>query len=225
MRALSHIRKLLLNASERIELSLVLVVAFGIYILNSTLDATTHKQLVNSDLATLVNLAFQLTVLGFVLWVGRVRGWSIRQLGLNPSWLLTGMGLVVFLATVLVNIAFLAAVDFFEPSLFNHPPIRADGLSLAGIFAISIINPLFEETLVCGYIIQRLAKNGAGAAITLSAFVRFLYHTYQGPFSLAALTMGFVFGYIFWRYRQLWPLIVAHSLMDFLGLLHLAGKI
>jgi membrane protease YdiL (CAAX protease family) len=135
------------------------------------------------------------------------------------------MGILLFPVMVIILFAVNAGIHGLAPSSFDHPHDVPIGLSLVGILATSIINPLFEETLVCGYIIQRLAKNGPGVAITFSAFVRFLYHIHNGPSSLAALLMGFIFGYLFWRYRELWPLIIAHCSIDLLGLLLLAGKL
>jgi membrane protease YdiL (CAAX protease family) len=225
MKGASRIRKLVLNVSDRTELWVVLLLAFGPAIYVSLAAAFTHGLFSDSDWSSFVNTASEVAVLGFVVWISRVRGWSIRELGLHPSWRLTAIGMLLFPATVIILVGSGVAIRSLVPSSFNHPHVRVIGLSLPSIFAVSIINPLFEETLVCGYIIQRLVKKGAGVAITLSAFVRFLYHTHQGPFSIGTLLMGFMFGYLFWRYRELWPLIVAHSLVDFLGLLLLAGKL
>jgi membrane protease YdiL (CAAX protease family) len=134
------------------------------------------------------------------------------------------MGILLFPAIVIILLALSVGIRSLVPSSFFHPHVPAIGLSVVGILVTSVINPVFEETLVCGYIIKRLANNGAVVAITFSAFVRFLCHTHLGPASLGPLLMGFIFGYLYWRYRELWPLIIAHSLVDFLGLLLLAGK-
>jgi membrane protease YdiL (CAAX protease family) len=225
MKRPSRIRKLVLSISERTELWLVLLVAFAFPIWNSFAAGFTHRQFVISDRSRLLTCAIQLAILGFVVLISTIRGWSIRQLGLHPSWRQTAMGILLFPAMVIILLAVNAGIHGLAPSSFNHPHDLPIGLSLVGILATSIINPLFEETLVCGYIIQRLAKNGAVVAITFSAFVRFLYHTHLGPSSLGILLTGFMFGYLYWRYRELWPLIIAHSLVDLLGLLLLAGKL
>jgi membrane protease YdiL (CAAX protease family) len=211
--------------SERTELWVVLFVAFAFPIWNSFAVGFTHGQFVISDRSRLRSCAIELAIFGFVVLISTIRGWSIRQLGLRPSWRLTAMGILLFPAMVIILLAVSASIHRLAPSFLNHPHDVPIGLSLVGILATSIINPLVEETLVCGYIIQRLAKKGAGAAITVSAFVRLLYHTHLGPSSLGTLLMGFIFGYLFWRNRELWPLIIAHSLIDLLGLLLLAGKI
>jgi len=49
--------------------------------------------------------------------------------------------------------------------------------------------------------------------------VRLLYHLYQGPIGvLTAVPMGLLYGYIYSRTRQLWPMIVAHVLLIIVSL-------
>jgi membrane protease YdiL (CAAX protease family) len=224
-----RIRQLVLTFSDRAEFWLVFLVAFGFPIWGSlAFTFTAHARqtaVVISDRERLLSSAIQLATFGFVVWIGRVRGWSIRKLGLRPSWRSTAKGIVLFPVIGIVLVGVSVGIHSLAPSSHNHPRDVAIGLTWVGILATIIINPLFEETLVCGYIIERLAKKGAVTAITLSAFIRFLYHTHLGPSSLGPLVMGFMFGYLFWRNRELWPLIIAHSLIDLLGLLLLAGKI
>ena len=53
----------------------------------------------------------------------------------------------------------------------------------------------------------------------MSTGLRVLYHLYQGPLGvLTIVPMGLMFGYIYVRTRKLWPVIVAHVLMDVIGL-------
>lgn len=44
------------------------------------------------------------------------------------------------------------------------------------------------------------------------------------PFGINAVVtifaIGLIFGFVCWRWRQLWPLIVAHSLLDMLALFY-----
>jgi membrane protease YdiL (CAAX protease family) len=56
-------------------------------------------------------------------------------------------------------------------------------------------------------------------AINTSVVVRLLYHLYQGPIGImTAVPMGLLYGYVYSRTRQLWPLVVAHMLMDLIPL-------
>jgi membrane protease YdiL (CAAX protease family) len=61
-------------------------------------------------------------------------------------------------------------------------------------------------------------------AINISAGIRLSYHLYQGVAGVLGLVpIGLLFGVWFARTRQLWPLIVAHAILDFLGLAAGAG--
>jgi membrane protease YdiL (CAAX protease family) len=61
-------------------------------------------------------------------------------------------------------------------------------------------------------------------AVNISAAIRLSYHLYQGVAGVLALVpTGLVFAIWFVRTRQLWPLIVAHAVIDFVGLAAGAG--
>lgn len=56
---------------------------------------------------------------------------------------------------------------------------------------------------------------GVGAAIAASAVLRGSYHLYQGVSAgFGNIAMGLVYGYFFARTGRVWPLIVAHFLID-----------
>ena len=73
---------------------------------------------------------------------------------------------------------------------------------------------------MAGYIITALQpRRGMWVAINVSVVVRLLYHLYQGPIGvLTAVPMGLLYGYIYSRTRQLWPMIVAHVLLIIVSL-------
>lgn len=209
--------------SGRMEFWLVLIAAFAFPIYSSAAIAFRHithehARLAISDHSRLDISAFELAVLGFVFWISKVRGWSIRELGVRPSWRLTIIGILLFFAVVIVLFGVGIGILMLIPNAVHHRTSVSIGLSFVGILATVIINPLFEEVLVCGYVIQRLAKKGAGVAIGFSVFVRFLCHLHLGVASVGPLVGGVIFAYLYWRYRQLWPIIVAHSLLDFCAL-------
>ena len=88
------------------------------------------------------------------------------------------------------------------------------------LVAICVINPIFEELIVVAYVIQAIEKkHGVTFAIGASVFIRLLYHLYQGPAAVVAiLPMGVLFAVVYWRWRALWPLVVAHGLADLIAL-------
>jgi membrane protease YdiL (CAAX protease family) len=78
-------------------------------------------------------------------------------------------------------------------------------------------NAALEETVMIGYLLNRLPQMGwrVPAAIVTSALIRGSYHLYQGFGGFIGNTvMGVVFGLFYLKTRRLWPLIVAHTLLD-----------
>jgi len=83
-------------------------------------------------------------------------------------------------------------------------------------------NGVLEEIVVVGYLLTRLRDVGWGvaAAITFSAVLRGTYHLYQGFGAfLGNAIMGVVFAVFFLRTRRLWPLVLAHTLLDVVAFL------
>lgn len=79
-----------------------------------------------------------------------------------------------------------------------------------------------EEILVVGYLITRLRQLGARENLSLivSAFIRASYHLYQGLGGfMGNMVMGLIFGRLWQRTNRLWPLIVAHTLLDVVAFL------
>jgi membrane protease YdiL (CAAX protease family) len=95
-------------------------------------------------------------------------------------------------------------------------------LRVRTVVILSLVNPVFEEVFVCGYLINALKKERSLVfAINVSVAIRLAYHLYQGPMVvLSIVPMGLIFGYWFARTGRLWPLVTAHALLDFFALWH-----
>ena len=78
-------------------------------------------------------------------------------------------------------------------------------------------NAWAEEVLVVGYFITRLRQLGwaENASLFGAGVLRGSYHLYQGFGGfLGNLLMGLVFGRFWQRTNRLWPLVIAHTLID-----------
>ncbi|PRX47870.1 membrane protease YdiL (CAAX protease family) [Prauserella shujinwangii] len=78
-------------------------------------------------------------------------------------------------------------------------------------------NSFAEEVLVVAYVLTRLRQLGWGEnrSLLLAAVLRGSYHLYQGVGGFVGnLVMGLVFGRVWQRTNRLWPLVVAHTLLD-----------
>lgn len=81
----------------------------------------------------------------------------------------------------------------------------------------ALANATAEEILVVGYLLTRLRELGwsANRSLLVSALLRGSYHLYQGVGGgLGNVVMGGVFGRYWQRTNRLWPLLLAHAIID-----------
>jgi membrane protease YdiL (CAAX protease family) len=208
--------------SPRTEFAIVVLGAFG-YFAAISIEAFLYPG-IGVDISEdglqflLIYEAFLLIVLGSFLFA---RGWDLRQLGSMPTLRDTGMGF----ALALVAYAVYAVVWIIFGNLVPAMDDKASGLvttplQFSTVIAISLLNPIFEEIFVCGYVITALKRTrGVLLAINVSVGIRLAYHLYQGPAGIVSIIpLGLVFGYWFARTGRLWPVIVAHAIFDFAAL-------
>src|ERR1700739_3521866 len=62
-----------------------------------TWTAPTTMHIPNSGM--LWQAVYELLTLAVVLWIGRIRGWSLKSFGLRPTWKWTAIGILLFFAT------------------------------------------------------------------------------------------------------------------------------
>lgn len=224
-------RERILKWSERTETILVLVIAFGtaiprsLYTLRFPAQAFSRSAPPINGPHLLWTLAYEIAV-GVVLALFlRIRGWTWKRLGLEPQWRdpLWALALlfVTYTAYYVLSLAVVSVwPGFYQLAVNTH--LVAAHIGWPILTAISIVNPVFEEVLLCGYVVAALKdKAGAGVAINVSAGIRLLCHLYQGPVGVMSLVPeGLVFATWFARTGRLWPLILAHALQDLLGLLY-----
>jgi len=210
--------------SPRLEFAIVIVCAFGLFIAGSILeafDASARAPISNEDLWSIV--VYELFVAVLLLSFLRIRQWTLQSFGVAPGLRETlvgvGLAIVAYLAYVVV---FLISAELspYVAQVAANQTFVAPGLSVALVLAVSIINPVFEELFVCGYIVTALReRRGFWTAVNVSIAIRLLYHLYQGPIGvLNIIPVGFIFAYWYGRTARLWPLIVAHAIFDLLGL-------
>jgi membrane protease YdiL (CAAX protease family) len=170
-------------------------------------------------------LTFELIVLPVLAVILRARGWRAKDFPIAIGKAATVVGVLSYLACWLFYQALestaaamfssvsagLEVLDEYRPS---HPA------SLVMVYVISIVNPVFEELIVCGYVIPALSTRfGQTTAINASVAIRASYHLYQGlPVLPYHLAYGLMQAYLYVRFRNLWPLLVSHALCDFVPL-------
>jgi membrane protease YdiL (CAAX protease family) len=167
----------------------------------------------------------------YLLWRG---GRKLTEVGLDtrrPSRdLLWGCGLAALIGIPGLVLYFVGWKLGFNlavrPSTLTDTWWRPITLTLAAFG-----NAFAEEVLVVGYLLTRFRQLGVGenASLAVSAVLRGSYHLYQGLGGFVGnLVMGLVFGRIWQRTNRLWPLVVAHTLLDvvaFVGYALLRGRV
>lgn len=90
---------------------------------------------------------------------------------------------------------------------------------------------LAEEIVIAAYVLTRLRQLGwsNSRALVAASVLRGSYHLYQGYGGFFGnAIMGLVFGWWFQRTRRVWPLVVAHCVIDavsFIGYAYLHGHV
>ena len=213
--------------SPQAELALVLVVAFGAIVPRSLaalaggLAGPATPPLTNA--ALLRTALLEILILGVLALFLRARGWTLRRLAAAPT-----------LEDLVVGIALAVACYGGYAILWNVTLILAPGIGAAAhatrliagplqwptLVLVSLVNPVFEEVLACAYVIAALRERaGVVAAVNTSAALRVFCHFYQGAVGLLGIVpMALLFAWWYARTQRLWPLIVAHALVDLAGL-------
>ncbi len=233
----------------RIEVGVMLAVTFGVSAVIAVLQLTDavlsglagHRVRLNPNQSRydLVNLGLNLaSIAQLVAWGGLAlyllwrSGIGPARIGLGrPRWrpdVLGGVGLAALIG-IPGLLLYLAARALglnaeVEPSALHHSWWRIPVLILS-----AFANGFAEEVVVVGYLITRLEQLGLSSAksVLASSALRGMYHLYQGfGAGLGNVAMGLVFGYAWRRSGRLWPLVIAHGVIDtvaFVGYVLLAG--
>ena len=207
-----------------VEALLVLSVTFGVFAWtqwtsNQSPD-TGAGAIVFADKASIALILWELLLLasiGAFLWT---RGWRLEDLALNPSWRLTGFGVVLWFADMMLYYSAWAVLAFIPAMNASVENLQFSvEMSLPVILIISIVNPIYEELLTVVYLFKRFAWARPASIILMSASLRASVHVYQGAFSMLTVALsGILFAAYFYKRRQTWPLVVAHAVGDFVGL-------
>jgi uncharacterized protein len=219
-------RKLILALSPRAEFAMVVLLALGPFIASSfaslLLPAARGPQHTNGTLLGLV--VYELVLLALLAAFLHARGWTLQKIGLRPTLKDTGIGVLLSVADYVAW--FVIWIVTVKVSLHTAQTMAATQVvttSLSPFVALPtvLINPLFEEVFVTGYVMTALKnERNAWRAVNVSVLLRLLYHLYQGALGvLATIPMGLIFAVWYARTGRLWPIIVAHALLDGFALL------
>jgi membrane protease YdiL (CAAX protease family) len=158
----------------------------------------------------------------------------LQRLGLNRAQptreMLTGIALAAAIGIPGLGLYFLGRALGATADIIPAPE-QVYWWTIPILLLSAFQNAVVEEVIAVGYLMARLRdlRWGPWAAIAASAALRGTYHLYQGfgP-ALGNAVMGAIFAWWFQRTGRLWPLLVAHTLLDvvaFLGFLWLGDEL
>ena len=212
---------------SKLEFLLIISLCFGYSIIgsiHSVLTPPVETPITNTHLQWLIIFEPIVLSICYVLLKSRHFDFSVLAgLGNNVGrHLLRGVGL--FLASYLCYYSVYYVVALFFPdtiAAIAGRDLASGDLNKASIILVSIINPFFEESILLGYVVTtlrtRMSKNWC---INISIAIRLSYHLYQGPLAvLSILPLGLIFTYWYYKNSTIWPVVVAHGIYDFLGLI------
>jgi membrane protease YdiL (CAAX protease family) len=213
-----------------VEFLVVVTWAFGLTIFSSILAMGIGPDAVAQTNQALVGGLMQMIAITIVLgWFLKARGWTLEKLGLALTAGGTRWGVMLLAVSLLLYfvVQFVALYSFeinIETATDRFPALES--ASPAYVFLAAVVSAVFEELFVAGYVITALsATRGPWTAVNVSTGLRVLYHLHQGPLGvLTIVPLGLLFGWVYVRTRQLWPLIAAHVLLDVVWLAVLLGS-
>jgi membrane protease YdiL (CAAX protease family) len=172
----------------------------------------------------LLDFGFGLAPAALVLYLMQRDDEPLARFGLIPT---RGVAPDAVLGGILAVVVAAAGIGIYLGSVALHanrfvvpvPPL-GHWWTIPLLVLTAIQAGLLEELIAVSYLITRLEQIGwpTGAAVLTSALLRGSYHLYQGWGGFTGnLLLGLFFGVIYVRTRRVWPLVVAHALLDTLA--------
>ena len=156
----------------------------------------------------------QVMTLAVLIWIGNIRGWPPSKLGVKMSWKGTGNGVLLAGVSYAATYGVWTIYELIiQPA---HPRFIITSLAIPVIISTTIINSIFEEVVEAGYFIHTFSRFEMWFAILAGALLRMLYHLplMRIEALLGIFVTALMFEYVYWRWRQLWPLVLAHTLRN-----------
>ncbi len=214
------------SAPDWLEVVVVLAVTMGWLVWTSTMQALggSGDGYVMTSSSALGLVGYEVAVTAVALGLLRLRGKFASHYGCSVSGRLLAAGVALafaFYAAFVVG--YFATHGLFGASAVRGVPLESE-VALIPLLLLVIVNPFFEELFAAGYLITTLRRFGPLVAVAASVALRMSYHSYQGPPGfIMSLTGGVLFGLVYYRWRQLFPLMVAHMILDAVGLFMRSG--
>ena len=143
------------------------------------------------------------------------RNYKFNDFDFEFSFKLLGVAIILFLIVKYTyGSIFLILKHFIKADSMNYLKFKYSAGTVS-VISVLVINSFYEEFLLNGYLFKILANYKSKFIILLSVGLRMSYHTYQGWIGLVSvLVIGIVFSLYYLKYAKLWPIIIAHGLIN-----------
>jgi membrane protease YdiL (CAAX protease family) len=221
----------------RIEIAVVLAVTFGLSaytaflnLIEAVLLGLAGRRIALNPRRSpfdLIDLGLNLAVVFQLVAWGLLAVYLLWRSGFGPKDI--GLGRLRWRPDVLGGLGLAALIGL--PGLALYVAARAMGLSahvepaelydtwwrIPVLIITAFANGWAEEVIVVAFLMTRLRQLRVNpvAVLLASSLLRGAYHLYQGfSAGLGNVVMGLVFAYVWRRTGRLWPLIIAHGIID-----------
>jgi len=210
---------------RRVDLGLILLIGFAPLVLSGTyqlfvpIPATSASTNLKFSAGLIHEAA---TLLLFVTLLGR-QGRRLKDIGLGFQWLdlpkAMGLCLLSYIAFAFVSTTVRQVYFFWNGDQIHYrdPQVIFAGASHVLFIVYIIAAPIFEETLVRGYLMTELI--GFSCPVWLAAMasvaLQTSYHLYYGVGGALSVAAGFVISAAYFaKSRNLMPVILSHFVWD-----------
>lgn len=208
-----------------VDLGLVLLVGFAPLVLSGFYQwfIPIAGSVSTTNLRFYSGLVHQAATLTLFLTLLKRQDRSVKDIGLAFHWLDLpkgfGLFLLSYISMILVSGTFRYVYFFWRGSAphFRDPRVIFGGASAILFVIYTIAAPIFEETLVRGYLMTELIGLSWPVSLAASASValQISYHLYYGVGGALSVGAGFVVSAIYFaKSRKLMPVILSHFLWD-----------
>jgi len=198
-------------AGTCMEFLLVVIIGFGPFIYASTQSLIKRSQGIiqtyddSSFIEILLYETFAFAVIALLL---KYRKWKLSDFKLDFHFYYIATALVLVLTRMVLNIF----ATKITSGLGVEMPSAHFTTGWFSIGCILLINSIYEEVLLTGYLFKRFETLTPVVPLLLSFLLRSAFHTYQGWGMLTStLTLTLVIGIYYLKYQKLGPVILAHA--------------
>ena len=204
----------------------ICAICFGWPILNSLqyvlqTDAQTMTQAQDaaafSDASFIGLIVMELITAGVALLVLHHRKFAVERLYPAPTVRGFAIAILLYLGAAYAS---QFVLTIFHSGSADEPVQRSLAAAVVSppvLAAVGVVNGMYEEVFLLGYLQRGLRDYGASLALGLPLLIRALYHLYQGPSGVVSvLIFGLVLAIFYRRTESLFPVVFAHVLADIL---------